>query len=117
MGSTVARLKLKGIDGDPHKQWIMWFNSMLHEKPYHLLNLSDRCRNALLEQSTEKTGAAWLSSARAVRRQVKSFNERNPHSYLPSGYAGNYKKTACDKQEEGGDDVKSSWPLWGGLHT
>ncbi len=25
--------------------------------------------------------------------------------------------TACDKQEEGGDDVKSSWPLWAGLHT
>ena len=26
-------------------------------------------------------------------------------------------QTACDKQEEGGDDVKSSWPLWAGLHT
>ena len=36
---------------------------------------------------------------------------------MPSGYAGNYKETACDKQEEGGDDVKSSWPLWVGLHT
>src|SRR3546814_15060845 len=22
-----------------------------------------------------------------------------------------------DKPEEGGDDVKSSWPLWAGLHT
>ena len=27
-----------------------------------------------------------------------------------------FKKTANDKLEEGGDDVKSSWPLWVGLH-
>ena len=26
-------------------------------------------------------------------------------------------KTANDKLEEGRDDVKSSWPLWTGLHT
>ncbi|KKP75144.1 MAG: hypothetical protein UR72_C0006G0040, partial [Parcubacteria group bacterium GW2011_GWC1_35_21] len=32
--STAARLKLKGIDGDLHKQWIMWFNSMVNEEPY-----------------------------------------------------------------------------------
>ncbi len=30
---------------------------------------------------------------------------------------GNSKETAGDKPEEGGDDVKSSWPLWAGLHT
>ena len=34
LGSTVARLKLKGIDGSPHKQWSMWFNSKLREEPY-----------------------------------------------------------------------------------
>ncbi len=34
LGSTAARLKLKGIDGDPHKRWIMWINSMQREKPY-----------------------------------------------------------------------------------
>jgi hypothetical protein len=34
LGSTVARLKLKGIDGDPHKQRSVWFNSMRHEAPY-----------------------------------------------------------------------------------
>ncbi len=27
LGSTVARLRLKGIDGGPHKRWSMWFNS------------------------------------------------------------------------------------------
>ena len=31
--------------------------------------------------------------------------------------AGDFKETAGDKPEEGGDDVKSSWPLWVGLHT
>ncbi len=63
------------------------------------------------------TGVAWLSSARVVRCWVKSRNERNPHSYLPAGNAGNYRKTASDKLEEGGDDVKSSWPLRVGLHA
>ena len=30
-------MKLKGIDGDPHKRWSMWFNSMQREEPYQLL--------------------------------------------------------------------------------
>ncbi len=34
----------------------------------------------------------------------------------PSG-AGDSGRTAGDKPEEGGDDVKSSWPLCPGLHT
>ena len=34
LGSTAARLKLKGIDGGPHKRWSMWFNSSLTEEPY-----------------------------------------------------------------------------------
>jgi len=33
-GSTAARLKLKGIDGGPHKRWSMWFNSTQREEPY-----------------------------------------------------------------------------------
>ncbi len=36
---------------------------------------------------------------------------------MPSGNAGHSRKTAGDKLEEGGDDVKSSWPLRSGLHT
>ena len=62
-------------------------------------------------------GAAWLSSARVVRCWVKSRNERNPYQLLPAGNAGNSVETAVDKTEEGGDDVKSSWPLCPGLHT
>src|SRR3989449_5306024 len=63
------------------------------------------------------TGAAWLSSARVVRCRVKSHNERNPCFQLPAGHAGDSGKTAGVKPEEGGDDVKSSWPLCPGLHT
>ncbi len=48
---------------------------------------------------------------------VKSRNERNPCCLLPSGNAGDSDGTAGDKPEEGGDDVKSSWPLCPGLHT
>src|SRR5437016_12170606 len=63
------------------------------------------------------TGAAWLSSARAVRCWVKSRNERKPCLQLLSGYAGNSGGTAQDNGEEGGDGVKSAWPLCLGLHT
>src|SRR5574340_1837564 len=64
-----------------------------------------------------RTGAAWLSSARVVRCWVKSRNERNPRSQLPAGHAGDSGGTAGAKPEEGGDDVKSSWPLRPGRHT
>jgi hypothetical protein len=36
---------------------------------------------------------------------------------LLPGNAEHSSETAGDKPEEGGDDVKSSWPLWAGLHT
>jgi hypothetical protein len=52
-----------------------------------------------------------------VRCWVKSRNERNPYLQLPSLLGGHSEGTAGDKPEEGGDDVKSSWPLWVGPHT
>ena len=64
-----------------------------------------------------ETGAAWLSSARAVRCWVKSRNERNPYCQLLTGEAEHSGETARVNREEGGDDVKSSWPLRLGLHT
>ncbi len=45
LGSTAARLKLKGIDGDPHKRWMMWINSMQREKPYLLLTCQGSLRD------------------------------------------------------------------------
>ena len=94
----LARVKLKGIDGGPHKRWSMWFNSMIRE-------------------SSRYTGVAWLSSARAVKCEIKFFNERNPYCLLLTGRAEDSDRTAGDKSEEGGDDVKSSWPLCPGPHT
>ena len=95
----------------------MWFNSKQREEPYLGLTYAGQLQRWSLLFGGRFTGAAWLSSARAVRCWVKSRNERNPCPYLPSGNAGNYMETAGDKLEEGGDDVKSSWPLHPGLHT
>ena len=63
------------------------------------------------------TGVARLSSARAVKCRVKSLNERNPCRQLPARNGGDSGETAGVKPEEGGDDVKSSWPLCLGMHT
>ena len=113
----LARVKLKGIDGGPHKRWSMWFNSMVREEPYQGLTYTGSRERSRCPARGRYTGAAWLSSARAVKCWVKSRNERNPCCLLPPGEAGNSDGTAGDKPEEGGDDVKSSWPLCPGLHT
>ena len=111
LGSTVARLKLKGIDGDPHKQRSVWFNSKQREEPYQGLTcLCTTERSVSLRGGS--TGAAWLSSARAVRCWVKSRNERNPCGRLHFS-----DQTAAINVEEGGDDVKSARPLHPGRHT
>ena len=47
-----------------------------------------------------------------MRCWVKSPNERNPRCQLHVSGG-----TAGLKPEEGGDDVKSAWPLYLGLHT
>ena len=78
--------------------------------------LIDRSRNGSFLRDSQQ-GAAWLSSARAVRCQVKSYNERNPYVQLPAGDAGDSGGTAGASREEGGDDVKSARPLRPGRHT
>ena len=78
--------------------------------------LDDRSRNGISLRGVQQ-GAAWLSSARAVRCQVKSYNERNPYVQLPAGQAGDSGGTAGASREEGGDDVKSARPLRLGRHT
>jgi hypothetical protein len=82
--STIARLKLKGIDGSLHKRWSMWFNSIIRAEPYQPLIIS-----------TLETGVAWLSSARVVKCLVKSFNERNPHFLLLIYFLMNVHKRKC----------------------
>ena len=78
--------------------------------------LIDRSRNGSFLRDSQQ-GAAWLSSARAVRCQVKSYNERNPYVQLPAGKAGDSGGTAGASREDGGDDVKSARPLRPGRHT
>ena len=95
----------------------MWFNSMVREEPYLGLTCAARALRGARPETGPRAGAACLSSARAVRCWVKSRNERNPCRQLPSGKAGHSGGTASDKGEEGGDDVKSSWPLCPGQHT
>ena len=59
-----------------------------------------------------KTGAARSSSARGLSCSVKSGNERNPYRML------NFLIRDCPGNgEEGGDDVRSAWPLCLGQHT
>ena len=68
LGSTAARLKLKGIDGDPHKRWMMWFNSMQREKPYLPLTCLESCRDVgVLEREPEhRCCMAVVSSCREM---------------------------------------------------
>ena len=89
----------------------MWFNSMQREEPYLGLNCSGQRVKARLSFGSRYRGAAWLSSARVVRCWVKSRNERNPYRVLYHSH-----ETAERNSEEGGDDVKSAWPLRLGLH-
>ena len=93
LGSTAARLKLKGIDGGPHKRWSMWFNSTQRAEPYQPLTWGSRRREtAFFGSAGPHTGAAWLSSARVVRCWVKSRNERNPRPQLPTVRPGTLEK-------------------------
>ena len=69
LGSTVARLKLKEIDGGPHKRWMMWFNSMQREEPYLGLtsrNLSEMRGSALRGSPGHRCCMAVVSSCREM---------------------------------------------------
>ena len=85
---------------------------MQREEPYLGLTWFGTQSESFEALRGRTTGAAWLSSARVVRCSVKSANERNPCCVLHVS-----RKTAGRKPEEGGDDVKSAWPLYPGLHT
>ena len=70
LGSTSARMKLKGIDGGPHKRWSMWFNSKQRAEPYQALTsgsrvwrhtlqfgwIQDRCCMAVVSSCREMLG-------------------------------------------------------------
>ncbi len=57
----------------------MWLNSNQREEPYPGLDMYGLApRKGSDAFGGTYTGAAWLSSARAVKCRVKSLNERNP---------------------------------------
>ena len=64
-------------------------------------------------------GVAWPASARAVRCHVKSCNERDRRSQLPSSkrFGEHSVETARVKWEEGDGDARSVWPESAGLHV
>ena len=68
LGSTAARLKLKGIDGDPHKRWMMWINSMQREKPYLPLTCQESRRDlgVLEREPGHRCCMAVVSSCREM---------------------------------------------------
>src|SRR5215204_2997999 len=103
LGSTVARLKLKGIDGGPHKRWSMWFNSKQRAEPYQPLTWDVWASEmGSFSSAGGNTGAAWLSSARVVRCWVKSRNERNPYLQLPAVRPGTLKKLPVTSRRKAG---------------
>ena len=56
-----------------------------------------------------------VSSCREMLGQVPQ--RAQPLSSVASTEGGHSEETAGDNPEEDGDDVKSSCPLWPGLHT
>ncbi len=58
---------------------------------------------------------AVVSSCREMLGKVPQ--RAQPLSLVAIIKLGYSRETAGDKPEEGGDDVKSSWPLCLGLHT
>ena len=65
-GEYDRKVETKGIDGDPHKRWSMWFNSKQREEPYQILTSFDNSRDRAFPFGDKVTGGAWLSSARVV---------------------------------------------------
>ncbi len=61
-------MKLKGIDGGPHKRWSMWFNSMIREEPYLGSNATGRRaeRRLSLRGLVVRCCMAVVSSCREV---------------------------------------------------
>ena len=67
LGSTAARLKLKGIDGGPHKQRSVWFNSTQRAEPYQgLKGVRYRLKGRVPRGRTYRCCMAVVSSCREV---------------------------------------------------
>ena len=60
-------MKLKGIDGGPHKRRNMWFNSMIREEPYPGSNDSGQLpKGSLRQRPLSRCCMVVVSSCREV---------------------------------------------------
>ncbi len=84
----------------------MWLNSTTNEEPHQGLTFRRNPAETWDLLRDGGTGAAWLSSACALRCTLKWGNMRNPH---PAFHVS--QETARDNWEEGEDDAKSAWPF------
>ncbi len=98
----------------PHKRWSMWFNSKQREeltRSWHPLTTLE------IELSL---GAKWqvVHGCRQLVSWDVGLSPATSATLIVSCHhlVGHSSETAGDKPEEGGDDVKSSCPLWPG-HT
>ena len=110
----LARVKLKGIDGGPHKRWSMWFNSMQREEPYQGLTWYEFFWKKKVPFGT------YTQVVHGCRQLVSwdvGLSPATSATLIFSCLLWNSRKTAGYKPEEGGDDVKSACPLHPGLHT
>ena len=71
VGNDETPMKLKGIDGGPHKRRNMWFNSMIREEPYPGLNGKWRAVKAAFPSGHfSRCCMVVVSSCREVSGQV-----------------------------------------------
>src|SRR5205814_9276773 len=78
LGSTAARLKLKGIDGGPHKRWSMWFNSTQRAEPYLVLTSSESPREGGVPfgEPRDRGCMAVVSACREMLGEVPQREQR-----------------------------------------
>ncbi len=94
----------------------MWFNSTQREEPYQVLTLMDRTRDG--SSSSEARKQVVHGCRQLVLRRIKLSPATSATPIVSCHHlVGHSSETAGNKPEEGGDDVKSSWPLRVGLHT
>ena len=109
-------MKLKGIDGGPHKRWSMWFNSKQREEPYQVLTSLWPELNRSFPSGQRRQvvhGCRQLVSWDVGLSPATSATLVSCYQY----WVRDSWETAGDKPEEGGDDVKSSCPLRLGLQA
>ncbi len=64
----LARVKLKGIDGGPHKWWIMCINSTIREEPYQGLTCREPLRDWRVPE--KELGHRWCMAVVSSCREV-----------------------------------------------